>query len=220
MKSLLVVVALTSAASAEPCPMFGLVPEVVRPNAEVAADGGIVVAEVAKMVERIPAAELSTWQVRAGKAAKPELTEVAPGLYVVKPPAGATAYTVEEKGKVKGKAKVLAKPPALLPAPSIDKITSGSTTGKHPNRFVAVELATPAPKGAIALVAVGAKGNALSWGQTGDNAKQVIVYSTQSGCVTRFPNGTEIAQPGDKVTAFWIDATGRKSPASTPITVK
>ncbi len=219
MKSFLILVALGTAASAEPCPMYELMPEVLRPNAEVVADGGLVVIEISKMVDTKSISDVSTWKTRAGKLAALALTPIAPGLSIAKPPKGATAFTIEDGAKMKGKARVLAKAPALLPAPSIGAITSGATTSKHITRFVTVDLASPAPKGAIAMVVADAKGVALSWGPTTDAAKQVVVYSTQGGCVTRFPNGTQIAQPGDKITAFWIDATGRKSPASTPATV-
>lgn len=220
MRSLLVVIALTTVAAAEPCPMYELTPEVVRPTAEVVADGGLVVIEISRMSDGKLEKDVSKWQTRAGKLAALELTAVAPGLSIAKPPKGAIAFTIESSGKVKGRAKLLAKAPALLPAPSIAAIRSGSSTGKHVTRFVTVELATPAPKGAIAMVVVDAKGTALSWGLTGDNAAQVVVYSTEGGCVTRFPNGTQIAQPGDKITAFWIDATGRRSPASAAVVVK
>lgn len=220
MKSLLVLILLSTAAAAEPCPLYELTPEVVRPNAEVVSDGGLVVMEIARMSDDKLDKDVSKWRTRAGKLGPLELAAVAPGLSIAKPPKGATTFTIESSGKVKGKAKVLTKAPELLPAPSIAAIKSGSSTGKHVTRFVNVELATPAPKGAIAMVVVDAKGTALSWGLTGDDATRVTVYSTQSGCVTRFPNGTQIAQPGDKITALWIDATGRKSPASAAVVVK
>ncbi|MBA2543644.1 MAG: hypothetical protein H0V17_28640 [Deltaproteobacteria bacterium] len=204
---------------AEPCPMFGLALEVLRPQADVAADGGLVVAEVPRMADKAQAPDFSKWQVRGAKLGAPDSLAIAPGLRIIRPPAGAASFTLEVAGKVKGKARVAKAPPPTLPAPAISRVVSGSTTSKHVTRYVTVFPTQAAPKGAIALVLVDAKGKPISWGRTGDGADRVVVYSTEGGCVTTFSNGTEIAQPGERVTAFWIDSTGRRSPASAPITV-
>jgi hypothetical protein len=210
----------SNTARAEPCPMFELALEVLRPEAEVTGDGGIVVAEVPRMANARPTPpDFSKWRVRGTKLGVPDSVEVAPGLRIVKPPASAPSFTLELAGKVKGKARLVKAMPFVLPAPALARVVSGSTTAKHVTRYVTAFPTQPTPKGAIALVLVNAKGKPISWGRTGDSADRVVVYSTEGGCVTTFSNGTEIAQPGDKVTASWIDNAGRRSAASAPITV-
>jgi hypothetical protein len=230
MKASLALVALvTTQAAAEPCPMMNLVPEVMQalpsPQAEaqLTADGGLIIIEIPRAWDggKKPSLDTSKWQVRAGgKLTKPALTAIAPGMWLVKPPAGATTYSIEDDTrKAKGRGRIVAKGPTPLPPPSIGMVTSGETTSKHITRFVRVDLTAKAPKGAIAMVLVDAKGAPMSWGLTWDGADTATVYSTQGGCVQQFPNGTQIAQPGDKVSAFWIDGAGRRSPASQPIIV-
>ena len=226
----LIVAALASSAAAEPCPQMNLVPEVLqalpdKPSpTEVTADGGLVIVEMPRAWDggKKPDPDTSKWQVRAGgKATKPELTAIAPGMWLVKTPAGATTFSLEDSGKkAKGRGRVAGKAPAPLPAPAIRAVVSGDTKAHHVTRFVGVELMAKAPKSAQAMVLVDAKGQPLSWGLTWDGADRLTVYSTQSGCVTTFPNGTVIAQPGDKVTAFWVDSTGRRSPDSAPVIVQ
>jgi hypothetical protein len=219
MKSLLLVAALGGVALAEPCPQMGLVLETVKPKVDVTADGGVVVVETSRVVERVKGPDWTGWTVKTTKSEKPELSNLAPGLYVVKPPAGAKTFELWASGAKKTSATVIAAPP-LLAAPSLKLVTSGTSKSRHPSRFVKVDLAGVPPKGAIALVLADAKGKPLSWGLTDEETDYVLAYSTQGGCVSEFPNGTVIAQPGDKVTAFWVDGTGRVSPASTAAVVK
>ena len=65
-----------------------------------------------------------------------------------------------------------------------------------------------------------AKGRAISWGSAFDGMTNVNVYNTQSGCSTLFSDGYEMALPGDRVVAFWVDATGRRSRVSSPVLVE
>ncbi len=229
MKTLAIVAVLTTQAAAEPCPQMNLVPEVLQSlpsqqaEAQLTADGGLIVIEMPRAWDGGKKSDPDPlkWQVRAGgKLSKPELIAIAPGMWLVKPPAGATAYAIEDdKRKSKGRGRIVAKGPTPLPPPAIGMVTSGETTSKHVTRFVRVDLTSKAPKGAVAIVLVNAKGDAMSWGLTWDGAETAMVYSTQGGCVQQFPNGTQIAQPGDKVAAFWIDSAGRRSPSSQPIIV-
>ncbi len=226
--SFAIVAVLAGSAAAEPCPQMSLVPEVLQAlpsqsaEAQLTADGGLVVIEMSRAWGgKTPSVDTSKWQVRAGgKLTKPDLIAIAPGMWLVKPPVGATAYAIEDDNKKsKGRGRMVAKGPTPLPQPSINMVTSGATTSKHITRFVRVDLTAKAPKGAVAMVLVDAKGAAMSWGLTWDGADSAMVYSTQGGCVSQFPNGTQIAQPGDKVTAFWVDSAGRRSPESAPVIV-
>ena len=92
---------------------------------------------------------------------------------------------------------------------------SGTSGGKHPTTFVRVELDAGAPTDALALVLRSAAGVPLSFGTVTAGQAQISVYSTEGGCVTEFPDGTVVAQPGDHVVAFWVDASGRRSTAFT-----
>ena len=88
------------------------------------------------------------------------------------------------------------------------------------NSFVNVELSTPAPKDALALVVTKSKGPALSWGGAFANASSLNVFSTGSGCFTTPSEGTVQAQPGDTVTLFWVDQYGRRSRVTPAIVVE
>ena len=69
------------------------------------------------------------------------------------------------------------------------------------------------PKDVVAIVAVDAKGKAISWGRV--SGTKLHVYANQT-CELVTP-GTVEPKAGDKVTLFWVDHMGRKSPATRPI---
>ncbi|MBA3499454.1 MAG: hypothetical protein H0T65_03720, partial [Deltaproteobacteria bacterium] len=54
------------------------------------------------------------------------------------------------------------------------------------------------------------------WGPT---AGSVFYPYLQRDCLT-LPNGTVPSKKGDKVTLFWVDAHGRKSAFTKPMTIK
>jgi hypothetical protein len=86
--------------------------------------------------------------------------------------------------------------------------------------FVFVELSAAPPKDAIALVVGPAKGPAHSWGRAFPDSPSISVYSTQGGCISTFPDGTVISQPGDRLVAFWVDTYGRRSRVSPMVIVE
>ncbi|MEO8704762.1 MAG: hypothetical protein ABI867_32195 [Kofleriaceae bacterium] len=226
MRWLFAVVATVSVVHAEPCPPFGLRSEVILPSAEVSSDGGIVVGELPAMdanggTGKPPSPDRSGWKLRAdGKAAAAKADVIAPGLVVYRPPAGAKTFELlDGSTKPAGKAKLVVTAPALLDAPRVKTVISGQTRDKHVSTFVNVVLDGKAPKGAIALVVAEAKGAPRSWGRVFEQLDTITVYSTSGGCVTLFPDGTVISQPGDRVVAFWVDATGRRSPTTPPLIV-
>jgi hypothetical protein len=218
----IVVLGFATPAVAEPCAWMGLELEVMRPQATVAGDGGIVVAQVPK--QSSPDATptpLTGWKVQGGKVSQPNIDRAAPGLFIVKPPTGTMVYSLHDGATLKGKGKVGAATPQPLGAPAIASVESGATTSKHVTRFVNVNLAAAAPRDALALVLIDAKGTPIAWGRAiGGTTAVISVYNTMGGCVMKFPDGTVQAQPGDKVTALWVDSAGRRSPASAAVTVK
>jgi hypothetical protein len=219
---LAILLGLVRVVAAEPCQSFGLAPEVVRTNVVVTSDGGLVIAEVAHVVLDGGKPDQADFRLRAGsRLIKPQVDPIAPGLGVIRPPAGVATFTLEDTvlGSLLGKAKLASRPVALLAAPRVKAIVSGTTRARHPTTFVNVELDGRAPAGAIALVVRAAKGEPLSFGLVAAGATIVPVYTTQGGCVTEFPNGTVIAKPGDQVVAFWVDASGRRSATTAPLIV-
>lgn len=218
-----VLAAASGGAHAEPCAMMGLSSRALRPDFAVSAEGGIVVGEQPSPEDyRKPLSpDRSAWKARVkGKSAAAKEDAIAPGLVVYRPPAGAQSYDlVDGAGKRQASAKLAAKLPDLLDAPRVRAVTSGETHSMHVSTFVSVSLDAAAPKDAIALVLQKSKGPALSWGVPFEGATEVSVYSTQGGCVDKFPAGTTIAQPGELVVAFWVDATGRRSRVSPVVVV-
>lgn len=204
--------------------MFGLESKVFKEDTTVSREGGVVVGEVPAMMggDTKPSPDRTAWKVRVkGKASAATPAVLAPGLVVYRPPATAAPYEVlDALGKRAGKAKVMAKEAGLLPAPAIKDIVSGESRGRHPSVFVTVELSAAPPKDAVALVVGPAKGPAHSWGRASPDSPAISVYSTQGGCVSMFPDGTVISQPGDQLVAFWVDAYGRRSRVSPMVVVE
>ncbi len=204
--------------------MFGLESKVLKEDATVSQEGGVVVGEVPAMTggDKKPSPDRTAWKVRVkGKASAATPAVLAPGLVVYRPPATTAPYEVlDALGKRAGKAKVMAKEAELLPAPAIKDVVSGESRGRHPSVFVTVELSAAPPKDAVALVVGPAKGPAHAWGMASLDSAAISVYSTQGGCISMFPNGTVISQPGDRLVAFWVDTYGRRSRVSPMVVVE
>lgn len=203
--------------------MFGLESKVLRPDATVSSEGGIVVAEVPAMINgpKQTSPDRGAWKLKGkGKAAAVTPAVLAPGLVVYRAPGTEPFEILDGAGKRLGKAQVMKKEAELLAAPAIKVITSGISRSVHPSTFVNVELSSPAPKEAIALVVGPAKGPAHSWGASFPDATSINVYTTGGGCISMFPDGTVISQPGDRLVAFWVDAYGRRSRVSPLVVVE
>lgn len=214
---------LTQPVAAEPCAMMGLESRALRPDTSVSPEGGIVIGELPTMInDTKPTPDRSSWKVRVkGKEVTAKVDPIAPGLVVYRPPAGATTYEVMNAKNKRAAQGKLAKgtAAALLDAPRVTAVVSGESHGRHPSVFVNVEIEGVPPKTAIALVLSKAKGAALSWGQVSPEASVVNVYSTGGGCVSKFSDGTVVAQPGELVVAFWVDELGRRSRVSPTVVV-
>ncbi len=205
-------------AHAEPCPSFKLASKVLAKSAV----GGVVVGEVPEMddFKHTITTARDAWRVRVGggkpSAATPDT--IAPGLVVYRLPKDAKKLELFDAGK-KLVGTATAGKAAALEAPQLASVVSGQTKSKHVTRFVDVELAKAAPAGALALVLVDGNGIPMAWGVAVRETRQVTVYSTQGGCVLEFPEGTVVAEVGKPVSAFWIDAGGRRSATSAKIVV-
>ena len=199
------------------CAMWGLAPDVLTPsNTAITADGGIVVGALDHedgSVDPGDTASQAGWRLRIGsRVANPTLVPIAPGLVLYKLPADAKeALLIDDKRATVGKVTVGAKTPALA-APKIKKIKYGANSGRRPSARITVEFVGTAPDGAIALVLADAKGKPRSWGRVSGGATTALAFDR--GRCRVLANGTIESKPGERVTAFWVDSSGRKSPAS------
>lgn len=212
----LLVCALAPAAEAK-CAVMGLKPSVLTPTgATVAPDGGLVVGAIDADDDALDAGDPATqpgWRLRLGsRVASPTLVPLAPGLVLYKLPVDAKdAQLIDDKRATIGSVTVGAQP--TLGAPKIKRISHESQLGRRPFARVTVELAGPAPDGAIAIVLADAKGKPRSWGTIATKGKSKLRGYDRSRCRV-LPNETVESKPGERITVFWIDASGRKSPLS------
>jgi hypothetical protein len=204
------------------CALVGLKPSVLTPAAsDVPLDGGIVVGAMPEpegKLEQGDAAVQASWRIRAGNdVVKPPIESIAPGLAVYRV-AVANVWKVE---LVDGARSVLAtirttrSAGAALAAPKVKKIWYETNHSRHASDQIRVELDGTVPAGAVALVLADDKGVARSWGTP--SQAPLVVYGTR-GCEP-MPNGTTPTRTGDKVALFWLDAGGRRSPATKTLTI-
>ncbi len=204
------------------CARYGLSPEVLTPSgAAISADGGIVIGAIDDEDGAIDSGDPASqpgWRLRIGsRVASPTLVPIAPGLVLYKLPTDATeALLIDDKRATVGKVTVRPKS-APFGAPKIKKITHDSRGGKRPFARIKVELVGAAPDGAIALVLADPKGKPRSWGRVSGGATTALAF--ERGRCRVLVNGTIESKPGERVTAFWVDASGRKSAASGAIAI-
>lgn len=200
------------------CAMTGLAPVVLTPDgATIAPEGGIVVGarpEQDASLDDKDAAAQPGWRLRIGaRAEQPTLVSLAPGLALYKLPSRATqASLIDDKRATVGKVTVGARTPALG-APKIKRIVHDTRLGRRPFATVQLQLATPVPAGAVAIVIADAKGVVRSWGEAKPGETSVFGYERRRCQV--LPNDTVESKPGDKLVAYWIDAGGRKGAQTT-----
>lgn len=147
--------------------------------------------------------------------------QLAPGLAVYRLPKPPTAAgpieLVDQAGAVRATAQLDLTRRAALPAPSVRKVTfSQSRKGRSTLTQVSVTLGRAPPPGALALVLTDAAGVARSWGKpTGG----LVVHVLDQGRCQALPHATVETAAREKVRLFWVDALGRRSPASRTFTV-
>ncbi len=195
---------------------MGLKPSVLTPaGAMVAPDGGLLVGAIDADDDELEAGDPASqagWRLRLGsRVASPTLVPLAPGLVLYKLPAATKeAQLIDDKRAVIG--SVTVGPKAALGAPKIKKITHDSVRGRRPVGRVTVELTGPAPDDAVAIVLADAKGKPRSWGKVVNKGGTLRAF--ERGRCRVLANETVESKPGDRITVFWVDASGRKSPLS------
>ena len=222
------VVAVTSAPHvvAADCAFVGLSPKVITPAGTVVpGDGGIVVAAMPDSQGRLDPGDpaVRSWKIRIGSdTVKPPVDVIAPGLAVYRV-AAANVFQVElvtDKGEVVATVKPSRTTGDALAAPSIKRAWFERTGSRHGAQQVAVELGGARPAHVVALVLADAKGTPKSWTTIADTtAAGSPLFPYQARDCQALPNGTTPTKSGDTVTAFWVDAGGRRSPVSKPIVV-
>lgn len=218
-------IAATPPAASADCAFIGLSPKVITPaDTVVPGDGGIVVAAVSDRQGKLDpgdAAVRSTWRLRVGSdLLKPPVDVIAPGLAVYRVAAANVfkAELVTDKGDVVASVKPSRATPAALPVPVIKRAWFKQTGSRHGGESVGVELDSALPAHVVALVLADGQGVAKSWTAIADTTAEIFPYNAHD-CAA-LPNGTTRSKTGDTVTAFWVDAGGRRSAISKPFVVK
>lgn len=207
----LLVFAFVPATSDAKCAMYGLAPSVLSTS-------GVVVVgyqdEPSGRLEEGDVAMQTGWRFRdGGRVVTPKLDALAPGLAVYRLPANPTGTVTLEDDRQKTIVTLGATTkPAGHKAPRANKIGLEQAFGRRPYARVTVELDGKAPDRAVALVLADAKGNPMSWGRVTAGASSVVVHS--AGRCRALPNGTQAPSVNQKVTLFWVDDAGAKSPLS------
>ncbi|MDQ3339227.1 MAG: hypothetical protein M4D80_29035 [Myxococcota bacterium] len=220
MKSLALLVLLIPAQASADCALMGLVPKVLTADAAVLAPGGgIVVGAVSEDRGSLESGDIAiqkAWTFVVPKGTiTPAIESLAPGLAVYK--TSADAFELKnEKGDVLATATRTDTKRDKLAAPKVKTLKYDAPMSRRSIVRVEVTVDGGAPAGAIALVLADAKGTPKSWGPT---AGSVFYPYLQRDCLT-LPNGTVPSKKGDKVTLFWVDAHGRKSAFTKPMTIK
>jgi hypothetical protein len=212
--------AIAPTAAGADCASYGLTPKVLTPSGTtVPSTGGIVVAAVPLPQGRLekgdPAVQ-PTWRYK-GQIDKPVIVSLAPGLALM--PVGRPTELVDGKGvsliKVDGTKGIS----TLAAAPKVTAIRHvvNGMPSYHGSVHVIVDLASPPPPDAVAVILGDAKG-ARSWGLIKDPKASSVEPYVQQYCQV-LPNGTVASNPGDTVWVKFVDSAGRVSPASASVKI-
>jgi hypothetical protein len=211
------------------CAQASLMPQVLtRRDTKLPADGGVLVgyayATGADREDSGPDPSDVKWTATAGKA-KVTLTRtpLAPGLSVYRPPANVSAFKLANKTKDHGSyTHEATSAPTAMAAPVAKAVTSKSVDSfRSMTTTVTLKLGTAAPADAVAIIAYDPAGKALVFAGLPDTHDKVLELELeQSGghCGTPRPSG-EGALAG-KLTFAYVDAFGRLSAKSAPITAR
>lgn len=208
-----------SAADAYCKSVTGLAPSIASPSGfDLPADGGIVVGAFGADVP-LPTGDPAVqtgWRIRTdGGRETPRIVTLAPGLVVYRASTRAGRIELEdERGESLAWVRATNRKRPVLAAPDATaaEVVFGGGTVR-----IGVELATKAPKEAIALVLADRNGTPRSWSLVQRGSTKQHAYA-QNRCQV-VPNGSVLSQAGEQVTFFWVDRAGRVSPASKPITL-
>jgi hypothetical protein len=232
MRKLLLLVALTllpTPADAS-CAYVGMIPNVLtRRDTKLPADGGVLVGYAyGNDDDGGPRGSADPsdvkWTATNGKA-KVALTrtELAPGLSVYRPAANVRAFKLAGKTKDHGSFTHEANStPTAMPAPAPKTLTSKTTDSfRSMTTTTTLKLSTAAPADAVAIIAYDETGKALLYSGLADTHDKILeyeIYESGGHCGTPRPNN-EGALVG-KITFAYVDAFGRLSPKSKPVTAQ
>lgn len=196
------------------CDMVGLTPMVISPPASTIT-AGVVVGSIGLQRAKLEPGDVAVqpgWRLKKGK---PAIKTIAPGLAIY----GVTADDELFDAAGKSLFKIKVGKAAALPAPTVTKAThSGKRGGYHEPERVKLELASPLPPTAVAVILHDAKGTPRSWWTTSAGAKEIYGFY-QLDC-TPLPNGTVPSAVGDAIKISYVDAGGAVSPLSAAIMIK
>ncbi len=206
-----------SAADAYCKSVTGLAPSIASPSGfDLPPDGGIVVGAFGADVP-LPTGDpavQSGWRIRTDAGPEtPRMVTLAPGLVAYRSAARSGRIELEnDQGESLAWVSATRRKQPMLaaPDPTAAEVVFGGGTVR-----IGVELATKAPKEAIALVLADSKGTPRSWSLVQRGSTQQHAYA-QNRCQV-VPNGSVLSQAGEQVTLFWVDNAGRVSRASKPI---
>ena len=221
MKALAALVLLVLAPDADAkCRAIPLSPVVLTPDhSTLMVDGGIVVGAQSDFVrEDFPDGNVVVqkgWRFRSGKTvAEPTIEIIAPGLAVYRHAATGGQLDLEDANQKRlVMAHVAKDTPGPLAAPKVTKLVARKVVSRRSTTTVEVVLDGAPPKDVVAIVAVDAKGKPISWSRV--EGPKLFVYRNQT--CEMVSDGTVEPKAGEKVTLFWVDVMGRKSPATKPI---
>lgn len=192
----------------------------VLTQAPIAPGGGILIAAESSPDQASPEIEHGavqpTWKLKTGgSSSAPKIDELAPGLAVYRLPAAATKAELLADRRVVAKVTVSRTPVAELAAPKVKTIVhERHAMGRRVSVRTTVTLDGAAPADAVALVLTDAHGTARSFGRVTPGALTVEVYA-HGGCDV-LPDGMIESTGSDQVAVFWVDQSGRRSPATRP----
>ncbi|HEY6033460.1 MAG TPA: hypothetical protein VIV58_04350 [Kofleriaceae bacterium] len=231
MRELLLVVALTLLPTPvdASCAYVGMTPTVLtRRDTKLPADGGVLVGYDYGNDEDGTHGGTDPsdvkWTATNGKATVAlTRTQLAPGLSVYRPPANVSAFELAGKTKDHGSYTHEAKSaPVQLPAPAAKAVTTSTTQGfRSMTTTTTLKLSAAAPADAVAIIAydsTGAPKMFTTLPDTHDKLLDFAIDTTGGHCGTPKPEGHGALS--GKVTFAYVDAFGRLSAKSAPVTVK
>lgn len=172
------------------------------------------------------------WSFTDGVTAHPaKLRPIAPGLVSILPSPAPGHLSVELTKQLHlqdAANKVVASPrydfvvyddpPLAAPAPPRAAKYSETKGNRTWSRSVSLTLAGAPPPNVIAMIALDAKGEALSWAHVMSDATEVTIWATRS-CVDN-PRGYGSMTRGDKIFVAWVDTAGHVSPRSKEFVIR
>jgi hypothetical protein len=217
--ALVTVLTLAAASNADAdCAFFGLTATpITAANTALPGDGGIVIAALPDQKGKLDPGDAALKHPFTLKGVNKPLARVlAPGLVVVPVPAKTTDL-YDQAGKSVLSIKTTADKVAAPAAPSVKAIEFDARRSRHGSERVFVTF-DKLPTGTIAVVLSDAKGKPRSWGRIAD-ATSNRVAAFDSGDCQALPNGTVPSKAGEQVIVQYVDAYGRLSPATKPMTI-